>query len=119
MKTYNKDEKEARERKFTEKRPATERCCPEGMPEMITNCCKDVGEGRPAGMAEMREKCCDGMKKMCRWVPVIPLVLGGASFLLGYYLSNEIVRALWLGASGFVVLLGLVSLTMANVIYRT
>lgn len=118
MKSQDKAEKEARERKFTEKGPATQRCCPEGMPEMMANCCKDVGEDGPAGMAEMREKCCDGMKKACRWLPLIPLVLAGASFLLGYYLSPEIVRALWLGASGFMVLLGFVGLTMANAVCR-
>ena len=69
-------------------------------------------------MAEMMEKCCEGMSgtddcssmmsecmKGCRWFPLMPLIVGIVFFMLGYYLDAEITRILWMIFAGLLKLL--------------
>ena len=65
---------------------------------------------------------CSAMSKCmrgCRWFPIIPVVLGMALFLLGYYLSPEITRILWMIIAGFVVLTGTFGLLMMSKMNKT
>ena len=55
--------------------------------------------------------CHKGMKA-CRWFPLVPIMLGIALLLLGYFLNPEITRVLWMVAAGFVSLMGVLCLTM-------
>ncbi len=52
--------------------------------------------------------------KMCRWFPIVPVVLGIACLLLGYYLDASITRVLWISVAGFVALMGALCLIFAS-----
>lgn len=49
-----------------------------------------------------------------RWFPLIPLVLGTVLFLLGYFLSAEVVRILWLVFAAIPILMGLFGFIMMS-----
>ena len=70
------------------------------MPEAMAKCCEGMRE--PSNSRSMM----DGCMKMCRWFPLIPVVLGIAFLLLGYYLDGEILRVLWMIFAGCAVLMG-------------
>ncbi len=118
MKSQESAKEETQETKSEGKRAESRRCCSEGMPEMMVNWCESMGAGgsRSENRSSMMANCCEGMKKACRWMPLIPILLAGVAFLLGYYLDPEIVRVLWLIVSGFVVLMGIIGLTIASTI---
>lgn len=53
-----------------------------------------------------------------RWVPLIPLCFGIVLFLLGYFLSAEAVRILWLVLAAIPIILGTLGLLMTSVMSR-
>jgi hypothetical protein len=53
-----------------------------------------------------------------RWLPLIPLCIGGFLFLLGYFLSAEAVRILWLVLAAIPVILGALGLLMTTAMSR-
>lgn len=59
-----------------------------------------------------------GMMKVCmqraKWMPLFPLVIGIVLFLIGYLLSADVVRILWLVLSGLIILMGGIGLIMAR-----
>jgi hypothetical protein len=55
-----------------------------------------------------------GCMKMCRWFPLVPVILGITLLLLGYYLDASITRVLWMFAAGFIALLGFLGLILAE-----
>lgn len=65
-------------------------------------------------MTGMMKEC----MKSCRWCALFPVIFGGILFSLGYYLDVEVVRILWLIFAGFIILIGLFMLMMANVFFR-
>ena len=79
-------------------------CC--GSPGDLNGAKDDQAGVGPAG-------CCS-MMGMCRWFPLIPVVLGIILLLMGYYLDASITRVLWMLAAGFVALLGLLGLMLAG-----
>jgi len=93
-------------------------------------CCDTSGWNGP-GMFEAMSGCCGGMKrsgdsrsmmagcmKMCRWFPLLPVILGILFLLLGYYLDAEITRILWMLAAGFSILMGTFYLLMMSKMIR-
>lgn len=85
----------------------------------FTGSCCDTSRFGSRGMPEMMAKCCGGMSgsgssgsmmsgcmKMCRWFPMLPVILGILFLLLGYYLDAETTRVLWMCAAGFLILMG-------------
>ncbi len=91
METKEKRNDEKKLREEEQKNPC---CVTQGSGEMMPDRCKDM--------------------KGCRWFPAIPVILGTILFLLGYYLSPEITRILWMIVAGFVVLTGTFGLLMMS-----
>lgn len=92
--------------------------------EFYENCC-DTSRFGSRGMSGMMAKCCGSMSgsdgsgsmmsgcmKMCRWFPLLPVILGILFLLLGYYLDAEVTRILWMVAAGFLILMGMFCLLM-------
>ncbi|MHC4620096.1 MAG: hypothetical protein ACYTEQ_20305 [Planctomycetota bacterium] len=88
-------------------------CCvgPDGR-WMMEDCCKGIGGGMD--WSSMMGRCMKG----CGWFPLIPVVLGMAFFLLGYYLDAEIIRILWMVAAGLVILMGTLGAVMMRVMIK-
>lgn len=76
----------------------------EGMPEIMAECCQAKVWHGSANMPRTIARCCKPMMRACRWFLLVPIVLAGAAFLLGYSLSPDTVLALWLVVSGTVIL---------------
>ena len=74
----------------------------------MPDCCA----GMPA-TEDCRSMMSKGMK-VCRWFPLIPIIVGIGLFVLGYYLNTEIARVLCMVAGGFLALFGLMGLIMAG-----
>jgi hypothetical protein len=84
-------------------------CCgAQSSQETIPDCCKSVEEDD--NCRSMMNKCMKG----CKWFPFIPVVLGIAFLMLGYFLNPEITRILWMIAAGFVILMGIFGLLMMS-----
>jgi len=84
-------------------------CCgTQGSHETIPDCCKSIGEDD--NCRSMMNKCMSA----CRWFPLVPVVLGIAFLMLGYFLDPEITRILWMMAAVFVVLMGIFVLVMMS-----
>ena len=71
----------------------------------------------PEGMTGMMERCCGGMKG-CRWFPLFPILLGVALFLVGYFLSAEVVRILWLIFAAIPIVMGVFGFIMMSIMFR-
>lgn len=56
--------------------------------------------------------------KQCRWCPLIPVVLGILLFFVGYFLTAETVKILWLAFSCLPIIMGLSALIAMNVMFR-
>jgi hypothetical protein len=80
--------------------------------KMMEDCCKSIGGAMDC--SSMMGRCMKG----CGWFPVVPVVLGIALLLLGYYLDSEITRILWMVAAGFVILAGTFGLIMMSKMKR-
>jgi hypothetical protein len=83
-----------------------------GIPEAMAKCC-----GGMSGSGDSRSMMA-GCMKMCRWFPLIPVILGILFLLLGYYLDAEITRILWMLAAGFLILMGTFCLLMMSKMIR-
>ena len=84
-------------------------CCgTQDSPEMMPDCCKDIGKADDS--CSIMSKCMKG----CRWFPFVPVVLGIAFLMLGYFLNPEVTRILWMIAAGFVALMGIFGLVMMS-----
>lgn len=55
-----------------------------------------------------------GCMKGCKWCAFMPIIFGIVLFLLGYFLSAEVVRILWLIMSGLIILMGIFCLIMMS-----
>ena len=75
---------------------------------MIPDCCKSISESEET--CSMMSKCMTG----CRWFPLIPVILGIALIMLGYFLNAEVIRIIWMISSGFVLVLGVLGLFIAG-----
>ena len=53
-----------------------------------------------------------------RWLPLVPLCIGVFLFLLGYFLSAEAVRVLWLVLAAIPVILGALGFLMMTAMSR-
>jgi len=106
-----KNEKRNDERKFTGWQNMS--CCgAQGSRQIMPDCCKSMG--RDNDCRSMMSKC----MKVCRWFPVLPLVLGIAFLLLAYFLNPEITRILWMIVAGFVILVSIFGLVMMSKMNR-
>ncbi len=65
-------------------------------------------------MMLMMKECMKG----CRICSVVPITLGIAAFLLGYFIDAETVRILWLVFSGLLVLFGILIFLMISSMLR-
>ena len=65
-------------------------------------------------MGMMMEHC----MRAFRWLPLIPLCIGILLFLLGYFLSAEAVRILWLVLAAIPIVLGTLGLLMTSAMGR-
>ena len=74
----------------------------------MAGCC-----GGPWAMGD-RGSMMDRCMRMCRWFPLVPLILGTALLLLGYYLDASLARVLWMFMAGFVALMGFLGLLLAG-----
>jgi len=100
------EEKRNNENKFAEKRSDISCWNGPGMFEAMAGCC-----GGMSGQGDSRSMMA-GCMKMCRWFPLVPVILGIAFLLLGYYLDASIIRILWMLFAGFVAVLGTFGLIM-------
>lgn len=91
---------------------------PEGMPKRLPRCCEAMAGNQSAHVPGMMARCCESMMRACRWFPVILIVLAGAAFLLGCYLSPSAVRVTWLLVSGTVLLTASLGLLLARLMCR-
>ena len=80
----------------------------QGFAETARKCCTNAGGGFDC--RSMMRDCMRG----CRWFPLIPVVFGILLLLAGYYLDAEITRILWMGAAGFVILMGTLAFLMMS-----
>ena len=105
----NNEEKTNKEdQEGSEKQP----CCG---PEERKECCPDNDKAGP-GCCGGGEKP-DGMGKCfskCRYFPLVPVIMGSVFLLLGYFLSPEATRALWMVGAGLIVGMGLICLVAIN-----
>ncbi|MHC4395796.1 MAG: hypothetical protein ACYS1A_09085 [Planctomycetota bacterium] len=101
-------EKRNDEKGFAGKWPNMSCCGTQGGPEMMPDCCKNTGQADDPH--SMMSKCMKG----CRWFPLVPVILGIALLLLGYYLDAQITRILWMIAAGFIVLMGTFGILMMS-----
>lgn len=107
------EEKRNSENEFTESCCDTFRFGGRGMPDMMAKCCEGMRASGGPGPSMMA-----GCMKMCRWFPLIPVILGIVFLLLGYYLDAEITRILWMAAAGFLILMGTFCLLMMSKMIR-
>ena len=74
----------------------------------MPGCCKSMfGTG---DVSSMMDKC----MRMCRWFPLVPIILGISLLLLGYYLDASTTRVLWMFVGGFITLMGVLGLILAG-----
>lgn len=83
-------------------------CWTQGGHETVPDCFKSIGEDD--NRRSMMNKC----MKRCRWFLLVPVALGIAFLMLGYFLNPEITRILWMIAAGFVILMGIFVLVMMS-----
>jgi len=101
-----------------------EKCCShmspddkkEMMSEMMPKMMDITGSKMPGNMMGAMMKHC--MKAM-RWMPLIPLTVGVVLFSLGYFLSPDVIRALWLIVSGLIIFVAVAGLIMASAMAHT
>ncbi len=75
---------------------------------MIPDCCKSIDESGET--CSMMSNC----MKVCRWLPLIPVILGIVLLMLGYFLNAEVIRIIWIIISGFIVIVGILGLFIAG-----
>ena len=88
----------------------------EMMSELIPKMSKIAGEGSPGAMMGMMMNHC---MRMMRWMPLVPLTIGLVLLGLGYFLSPEAVKVLWLIAAGLITVLGIAGLIFTTSIVHS
>jgi len=101
-------EKRNDQKKAVERWPGMSCCTSDADPWSMASCCKSFFETHDC--TSMMARCA----AMFRWFPLLPLILGIALLLLGYYLDASITRVLWMFVAGFVALMGAVGLILAG-----
>jgi hypothetical protein len=96
------------EKKTNETWPNMSCCGTDTGPWEIPSCRKSMSE--TGDVSSMMDRC----MTMCRWFPLVPVVLGISLLLLGYYLDASITRVLWMFGAGFIALLGILGLILAG-----
>ena len=87
------------------------------MPRMMDMMEDKAKGGMPgAGMMGLMMNHC---MRAFRWFPLIPITLGVVLFLLGYLLSAETVRIMWLVLAAVPVLIGLFGFIMVSTMSRS
>ena len=81
------------------------------MPRMMETMGDDSMRGT---MGTMMRHC----MRSFRWFPLVPLGIGAVFFLLGYFLSAEAVRVLWLVLSAIPIILGVLGLFLMTAMMR-
>ena len=81
------------------------------MPRMMETMGDDSMRGT---MGTMMRHC----MRSFRWFPLIPLGIGVVFLLLGYFLSAEAVRVLWLILSTIPIILGVLGLILTSTMMR-
>jgi len=81
------------------------------MPRMM----ETMGDDSMSGMMRTMMRHC---MRSFRWFPLIPLGFGVIFFLLGYFLSAEAVRVLWLVLATIPIILGVLGLLLTNAMMR-
>ena len=114
----NSQEKEERKIEPEESESQAQSCCQKNGAEDMSKCCENVNQEGAGDMKAMMSKCRSCMKGF-RWFPSIPVVVGILLFLFGYFMNPEILRILWLIASGAVVLAGLIGLILMSRFFST
>ena len=102
------EKKQSNEQNAAESWWGTACCGPQDESGGFWNCCGGAGGARDC--RSMMERCW----RVCRWIPLLPVVLGISLLLLGYYLDASITRVLWMLAAGFSVVLGILGLILAG-----
>ncbi|MHC4154653.1 MAG: hypothetical protein ACYST6_06995 [Planctomycetota bacterium] len=80
--------------------------------KMMEDCCESIGGAMDC--SSVMGRCMKG----CRWFPLIPVVLGIALLVLGYYLDAEVTRILWMVGAGLVILMGTLGAVMMRLMIR-
>ena len=99
--------------KTNDRRESAERlvnmfCCGTRGRKEMPDCCKSMWESD-----DCRSMMGKGMN-VCRWFPLIPVIIGIALFLLGYYVNAEVTRVMLMLLAGSLALLGVLGLIMAG-----
>ena len=102
----NKTNKE--NQKGSEKQPCCrpeecKECCPDN-DKAVSGCCG--GGEEPDGTGKCFSK--------CRYFPLVPVIMGTVFLLLGYFLSPEATRVLWMVGAGLIMGMGLFGLIAIN-----
>jgi hypothetical protein len=121
MKESTQTKKDANTERKTEagrKNPETGCCFTDSMAETMANCCGDAQTESSGGKNATMSRCSKGMK-IFGWLPSIPVLFGVVAILLGYFLSPEGVRILWLIVSGTVLFVGLLGFILMGSQRRT
>jgi hypothetical protein len=81
------------------------------MPQMM----ETMGDDSMSGMMRTTMRHC---MRSFRWFPLMPLGFGVVFFLLGYFLSAETVRILWLILATIPIILGVLGLLLTTAMMR-
>jgi hypothetical protein len=83
--------------------------------DMMPRMMETMGDDSMSGTMGMMMHHC---MRAFRWVPLVPLGLGIFLFLLGYFLSADTVRILWLVSAAIPIIIGLLGLLMTSAMSR-
>ena len=85
------------------------------MHDVMPRIMETMGDDSMRGtMGTMMRQC----MRSFRWFPLVPLGIGVVFFLLGYFLSAEAVRVLWLVLSTIPIILGVLGLFLTTAMMR-
>jgi type IV secretory pathway VirB2 component (pilin) len=82
---------------------------PDEMGRMMKACCPGMD-----GSDNMMARCCKSFMGAMRWLALIPIIIAGAALLLGYYLSPDSVRVLWMVGWGSVIGIAILCLILVR-----
>lgn len=85
------------------------------MREVMPHMMETMGDSSMRGTMSMMMGHC---MRAFRWLPLIPLCFGIVLFLLGYFLSAEAVRILWLVLAAIPIILGVLALLITTAMSR-
>lgn len=79
------------------------------------NCCGFTGVADSSSLADNKKYEC---MSVCRWFPLIPVVLAILAITAGYVLTPSTIRIIWLGISIIIMGFGLFALVMMRTMTR-